>query len=295
LRNTPGANFIGGLTVINGTGRDDYTVADTNVGGNIVAKNGLPDALNDAGSFEIYNFQNTSGRSVIGGSVSVKYKAGDIGYLYLADADVRGNVRINHGSGATESEFDSYRVAQPLLIRGNLTLLGTGPSVITVGKLNGTASGKGLIVGKNLTIVTGDQADTIDAYRLRVNGATLIQTGGGADTVTIDDSRFLGRSFLSPFGFRLLTGAGNDTVNIETAPNTTAPTKIVGPTLVNLGSGDDTLTTGFGGDATRRVQLSLAGFLLGGPDSDTLNRFNLVSVLGFPIWTAFETVHAGIR
>jgi hypothetical protein len=288
-RNTAGPSFIGGLTILNGTGRDDCTITDTNFGGSIVVKNGLPDSANDAGYFEIYNLENTTGRSVIAGGVTIKYEAGDGASADLLDVEVRGSVTINQGSGTSETNFDGYTLEQPVLIRGNVSVLGTGPSLIAVGKY-GTETG--LVVGRNLTIITGDQADTIDAYRLRVHGATLIQTGGGTDTVTIDDSRFLGLlSFPSPFGFRLFTGAGNDTVNIETAQLTTGPTQILSPALVNLGSGNDTLTTGFSGDATRRLQVFRPTFLFGGADTDTFNRLNLARVLGAPASALFETIN----
>lgn len=291
-RNTQGPSFVGGLTILNGAGRDDCTITDTNFGGSLVVKNGLPDATNDAGYFEIYNLENTTARSVIAGGVTIQYAAGDGTAADLLDVEVRSHVTINLGSGTSETNIDGYSVAQPVLVHGNLTLVGTGPSAAYLGTyVNGNSKNSGLIVGKNLIIVTGDQVDTIDAYRLRVNGATLIQTGGGADTIAINDSRFVGLSFFTPFGFRLFTGAGNDTVNIETALLTTGPTQILNPALVNLGSGNDTLTTGYAGDATRRVQVFRPTFLFGGADTDTFNRLNLSSILGAPVHALFETIN----
>jgi hypothetical protein len=60
-RNSQSVSSIGGLTVINGTGDDHNSLIDTSVAGNVVFKNGLPDAGNNAGYLENYNSSNTRG------------------------------------------------------------------------------------------------------------------------------------------------------------------------------------------------------------------------------------------
>lgn len=290
-RTSPGASAIGkSLTIVNGAGYDATTITDINIVGNVTVLNGLPDALNEAGYVEIYNSENTTARSIIGGSVLVVYQgAGTVDYDGIWDYDVRGNVTFNHGNGTAATYFDGYSVNLPVLIRGNLTIVDHGQSLIDVGN---QYLETGLIVGKNVTVVTSNEADTFNANELRVNGGTLIQTGGGIDTITIDDSRFLGfRYGFSPFGFQLLTGAGNDVVNIETVAGTDSSTQFRGPVLVNLGGNDDTLTTGFAGDATRRVELFNLALLLGGPGIDTFNRLHLDALFSLPPNVVFETVN----
>jgi hypothetical protein len=275
---------IGGLTVLNGFGKDENSLFSTNVASSVVFKNGRPDGGNQAGYLEIYNNSPSASRSVIGGNLNVSFKAGiiNIGVTTIADLEVRGNVTFNCGSSTAEIPFDGYAVAQPVLIHGNLTLNGTGPLIITVGFYE---KGTGLVVGKKLAITTGVNADTLQFHRLRVNGRTLINTGGGVDTVTIDDSRFLGPppTVFAPFAFRLLTGAGGDTVNIDTTAATSFTTQFGSTVQVNLGGGNDTLTLGAAGDATRQVELFHKASFLGGLDNDTLNQLNVVSIFDLPI------------
>jgi hypothetical protein len=52
--------------------------------------------------------------------------------------------------------------------------------------------------------------------------------GDGANTVTIDDLLFAGK-------FALTTGAGNDTLNIETSAGSSAPTQFDAPVVVSNG------------------------------------------------------------
>jgi hypothetical protein len=290
-RTSTGPSFIGkSLIVTNGAGFDDNQVTDTNIGGNVVIKNGLADPGVGAGNTYLFSEVTTTARLVVGGSVQISNQGSGFGAsVGIWDYEVKGNVAINHGGVAAATFLDGNRVNQPVLIRGSLAVAGQGAIDLTIGLNN---LNTGLIVGQHLTITTGSASDIIHISRLRVHGATRIQTGSEADDIQIDDSRFLGLSSpVSPFAFQLLTGAGNDLVNIEARAATSAPSQIVGPALVNLGAGNDTLTIGFAGDTSRRLQLFSVGFLFGGADTDTLNRFYLDAVFKLPIRVLFETVN----
>lgn len=289
-RNSAGVSSIGSLTVVNGAGEDGDSLFDTSVAGSVVFRNGLPGAGNQAGYLEIYNSNNTAGRSVIGGNLKVSFKAGliDIGVTAITDIEVRGNVIFDCGTSTAEIPFDGQNVIQPALIRGNLTVNGTGPLSVTVGFYD---EGTGLIVGKNLTITTGAAANTLRLYHLRVNGATRISTGGGIDTVLIDDSLFFGPlpSALIPFAFRLFTGGGADEVYIENdaQPSTTQFGRTA---LISMGAGGDTLSLGATATPTQLVELFDRVRFDGGADDDHLNRFNVVSIFNRAIDVAFETI-----
>jgi hypothetical protein len=273
-RTTPGVSYIAKeVSITNGAGRDRTYIIDYNVGGSVKVTNGLPDAMNEAGYVEIFNETNLAGRSVIGGSVLVNYTSGVVDYDGIWDYEVRKNVRFNYGTADAQLFFDGYIVSQPVLIRGNLTVNGTGPVFMEIGNqyLN-----TGLIVGNNLTVTTGEQADTFNAFRLQVNGITNIMTSGGIDTVTIDDSYFQG-------SFTLNTGSGADEVNIETRTPTTASTQFISTVLIDLSGGDDTMTLGFAGSLTRQVELYSTGSFLGGSGTNVINDNNVVALLGMPI------------
>jgi hypothetical protein len=291
-RDTAGdASSIGGnLTVTNGVGEDKVDLLDTNIGGNVTVHNGEGSALDRAGRFWMYNNVNDTSRSVVSGNVKVTYLTGEVTYDGMWDTDVKGNVTLDHGSGTATTRFDGYSLALPTRIRGNLTIRGTGEAFIAIGQ----SLNHGLSVGKNLNLITGDLNDFIESYLLKVGLTTTIQTGGGADTIDIDDSVFLGPlPSVKPLAFLLDTGSGNDIVNIDTADGWPAATVFGRAARIDLGSDDDTLTLGEAFDADRRVEHKKKITFRGGDGNDTLNQLNLVSLNGAPVVTAdFETVVA---
>jgi hypothetical protein len=292
FRGNTQVSSVGSVTVINGVGEDGDSLFSTSVAGSVVFKNGLPRASDNlAGYLEIYNNSGSAGRSIIGGNLSVSFKDGIInsGVTVISDVEVRGNVVFNYGSSSADIPFDGQNVELPVLVHGNVTISGTGPAIVSTGIYD---EGTGLVVDKKLSITTGGQADTVTLRRLLVNGPTVINTGDGVDTITIDDSRFLGPkpSAALPFAVRLLTGPGGDTVNIDTTILPGFATQFVSTVLVSMGSGTDTLNLGASGDATRQVQLFHKAKFDGGPDSDTLVQSNVVSIFDLPIQVTFETV-----
>ncbi len=277
-RNSAGYNFVGfGVTIINGAGEDSSYINDTHVVGDIVVRNGLPDAANDAGYFEIYNSLNTTTRAIVRGHITVEYLAGSIDYDGIWDTEVTGNVTFRHGTGTAETYFDGYSVNLPVVIRGNLTIIDQGPSLVDIGT---QYLHTGLVIGGTLTIQTGSGADLLRLHNLKVSAATTIATGGGIDTISVDSSTFR--------RFTLATQGGADVVNIDTQPD--FGTQFLGDVVIGLGAGNDTLTLGAAGDATRRVEFLRPPSFYGGADNDTISLQNVDLLTGLPVIGAFETV-----
>jgi hypothetical protein len=137
-RDSPGVSTIGGnLHITNGTGTDLTILADTNVGGNVKINNGRGNPADGfAGSTTIGNLFNSS-RSTIGGNVSVSYQDGN-GILSdgINDTAVLGNVSFNHGTGRFAARFDGSLTKLPVVVRGSVTLLGSGTNQIRVGNVS---------------------------------------------------------------------------------------------------------------------------------------------------------------
>jgi hypothetical protein len=224
----------GSLTVTNGTGNDSLLLLDTNVDGNVTINDGHGNAAGVAGFVGIFNFYNTAARSIIGGNLTVTYLDGNAnGYDGLWDAEVLGNVTLNHGPGVFTTDMDGYATHLPVLIHGNLTITGTGANSLGFGTNNGSGNGSGLIVGKKFTLTSGGgAAETLGFKNVQVCGDTLITLGNGGNTVTIDDSIFGGR-------FTLMSGVGNDTFNLEATTGTTSATEFKKAARIDLGSGND--------------------------------------------------------
>lgn len=252
-RNSAGLSSIGGnASVMNGTGADSTEFYDINFGGNVTISNGHANASGNTGYSWIYNANNTGARSVVKGNVTVSNLDGNVSsYDGLWDTEVLGNVSFNHGTGSATTNFDGYSTALPLIIRGSLTMTGSGANTVTAGtQYNHT----GLVVGKNLTITTGAAADALRFNKLEVGGTTKWTLGGGNNTVTIDDSEFVGT-------FTLTTGAGTDSVSLDHTAGTAAPTIFERPVLMYLGAGADQFVRAGGVDANQAL-LILSTFVV---------------------------------
>jgi hypothetical protein len=279
---------IGGrLAITNAAGEDNFSLGDTGVGGSVVVRNGRGSSLGQAGHFLLFNAFHFD-RSVIGGSVKLSYRTGEVIANDIGDCEIMGSVVIRNGTGAARTGLGAFKVLEPVLVHGNLRIAGSGPATSEIGDL----SWQGVKVDKNVTITTGAQADTLEFRALEVGLATTIKTLGGADIISIDDSLFHGSlPTINPVSFRLLTGSGNDTVSIDTATITTAATVFERVARIDLGRHDDSLTLGFTGDATRQVDHLQKIVFLGNIGNDTLNQWNLVSIAAAAVITdVFETV-----
>jgi hypothetical protein len=254
-----GSSRIGGtLTITNGAGTDAVAINDTNVRGNVTVNNGAGGPAG-AGYVDIYNVYNAI-RSVFGGNLSVAYQSGDTTFHDgLWDLEVVGNATLNHGPGRFITDVDGSATAQPVVVRGNFSLLGTGPNTLNV-SVPGVGQVTGLVVGKKFTVATGAGLDALVLNKLQVGGDTRLMLGDGDNTVTIDDSVFAGR-------FALTTGAGIDTVNLETTAGTAGPTEFEKAAVVALGGGNDDgffATYNGGTFDAHQVVVILGTFLLSG-------------------------------
>jgi hypothetical protein len=242
-RLTAGFNLIGGnVTVTNGTGVDYTEVLDTNVGGSVTVSNGHG-ANGLAGYTRIENEYPGGIRSVIRGNVIVNYLDGDGSGDGLYDAQVFGNVTFNHGAGLFTASFNGHSVPLPVVIRGNLTLTGSGT---TVARLGTGGQPFGLVVGKNLTVTSGAGADNLTFFLVQVGGTTRLNLGNGDNTVQVDDSVFAGK-------ITMTTGTGVDRVRLDTTAGTGAPSTFERPVSLSLGTGDDILKIGAADDSGQKV------------------------------------------
>jgi hypothetical protein len=234
VRNAPGVSTIhGNLTVTNGTGVDYFQMTDTNIDHNVTINNGHGGG-GSAGSVDILNQANAAFRSVIGGNLTVTYRDGNgAGYDGLWDTAVLGNVTFNHGPGAFVTRIDGFRTHLPVYVRGNLSVLGTGANSVDIGKGAQFGTNTGLTVGGRFTLRSGGgTAEHLTAFNLDVGGGTALALNNGGNTVSIDDSVFDGP-------FALSSGAGFDTVSLETTGGTSAATVFRRAVTINLGAGID--------------------------------------------------------
>jgi hypothetical protein len=84
-------------------------------------------------------------------------------------------------------------------------------------------------------VTGGAGTDSVVLRAVQVGGRTRLSLGDGSNTVYADDSRFAGP-------FYLAGGRDADNVYLDTVASTTAATEFLGPVLMYLGAGDDSLT-----------------------------------------------------
>lgn len=196
----------------------------------------------------------------------------------LADTIVGGNVAFVNGAARFYANLGSFTTSSETVVRGNLTITGTAASTINLG--NSLPNG-GLVVGKNLSITAGVGPCFLNLRKVQVSGSTILRLGDGYNGVNIDDSMF-GESF------RLTTGNGKNAVLLDTIAGSSGATRFCGPVMVNLGTGDDTLTLAGSVDMNQAVQILSAFVVHHGTGSDTLNANQ--SHEFFPFGTSIEWV-----
>jgi len=237
----------GNVSITNGTGENLTIFQDMNFGGNVTISNG-PAATSGpgagiAGDTQFYNTDNTTALSVIKGNVTISYKSGEIDYDGLWDTEVLGNVTINHGSGHAITYFDGDGTHLADIIRGNLSLTGTGQSDVALGTGDNAT---GLILGGALKIVNGNGGDALSINKVTVGGTTSIADGKGSNTTTIDDSVFAK-------AFKFIDPKGTDTIRIDTTGSTTLPTVFEQAATIVTGTGGAAAVTLGGGSAGETV------------------------------------------
>jgi hypothetical protein len=157
-------------------------------------------------------------------------------------SEVTGDVKIKGGwfndSFVTDANFKADK--------GVSLKLGDGDNVITIG--DGSAAVP--VLGK-LQIQTGAGGDFITLDHLTLSGAADIKTGGGADTLSIEDASSFALAFKADMG------AGNDTISIAQNIGASGPVTFSGKTTILAGLGNDNLFLGLdqvanGGDPNSR-------------------------------------------
>lgn len=285
------------VTITNGIGQDTNLLVDTNVGGNVTVKSGNGDANGIAGGTQIFNRENTTTRSVIGGNVSITYKDGRVNESFIvadviADAEVLGNVTFIHGPGEFATAFDGNIVNQPTLIHGNLTLKGTGPNTVALG---GGFKRAGLSVGKNLTLTTGAAADAVTLNKLVVAGKATFKLGDGANSVEIisGGASTVQKSFsitggrdTDEFDFNALLNTPKLTINLKDGVNSlSADLPNIDKATVNGGNGVDTLTVNGGAIDSLFVKLFGDNDVVTATNLDISTSVNLDGGLGVDVLT----------
>ena len=240
----------GNVMVTNGPGNDDLDFGDGSMDTKVTGK--VTIAMG-AGSNHTDIIGSTS--LSIGGALNVTGGVGgDLVHLGLNSGSVSfGNITVNPGLGNNSTIVAGI----DLSVFGGITILGasnvdtvqilaTNDSIITGAVSASLGAGSNtfeahadpthtLSIGKALTVLntslTGNN-DNIDLRNLKVQGATMIKTGAGNDTASIDDATFNGK-------FSLLTGAGTDNVNIEQKASLLGYTIFNQSFLVQTGAGDD--------------------------------------------------------
>jgi large repetitive protein len=262
-RTSAGVSTVrGSVTITNGTGTDTNLLNDLNVGGNVTIRNGRNGQ--NPGYTRIYNTYNTSSQSQIRGSVSVSHLDGngDLNGDWLLDAEVGGNVAYSYGTGSGTVRFDAHSTALLEVVHGSVSVTGTGALRLRTGLF----AGLGLAIGKNLTVTGGAAADSVSLYRATVNGTTSLNLGDGDNKVNIDDSLFVGP-------FKLTTGGGADTVNLETATGTNTGTTFGRVVTMSLGAGVDSLTLGGSNDANQALVFAGTFIAHHGAEGEPVNKF----------------------
>jgi hypothetical protein len=131
----------------------------------------------------------------------------------------------------------------------------------------------GATVLGNMTIRTGDGADTVNLDTFTVSGPLAIDLGSLDDSLSIDDSTFFG-------AVQINAGAGSDQVRIEQV-DTGAATTFKGLVAVRLSGGDDLLMIGREADLNDRGIFS--------------QRVTIDGGLGLDIARVLPTIDGGTR
>jgi hypothetical protein len=190
-----------------------------------------------------------SGKSLsVGGNLTVTAPTGFNSNIDLQATEVHGNLTMTGGPGNDRLSTD---LATRLDRDVTLTLGGGLNAAVVQGS-----------VGRNLTITTGAGTDLIDLVRLQVAGATRIVTGGGADSLSINDGVIFSGTFFTDLG------AGDDSIIVAAGTAATNPVTFQKTATIRTGAGNDSLTLGeavdSGGTADTAAVFQAGGTVDGG-------------------------------
>jgi hypothetical protein len=233
----------GNLSITNGTGADNNTIPDVNVGGNVTINDGHRNIVTGQAGFNGFGVANSGTTIKVGGSLSFTNLDGQVDD-FLPDVDVKGNVAINTGAGPAQVTGGQQFLGVLPVVSGNFSITGAGGAQIQFGLAGGIQIKGGLTISE-----TGSAASSITLNDVAVGKNTMITTGTGADTVTIDNGN---AATGSNFGgaFAMNTGSGNDSVDIGIGggEGRGVTTTFDSTVNVNLGAGNDTLNLATGGN-----------------------------------------------
>lgn len=186
----------------------------------------------------------TSLQTLIGGGVTVKNGGGNnttaIGSLNAALA-VGKSVSV---TGDSQNDSLSIQAASGALAGGVSAALGKGANSVNI-----SSNGQLDVAGLKLSSTSAtNEADSLNLRGVELSGALSAALGSGVSTVNI------GR-VIAHGSFSVITGAGNDVVNLETAGGAGVST-FYGNTLINTGLGSDKVTLGGDSAANNAVFIS---------------------------------------
>jgi hypothetical protein len=190
-------------------------------------------------------------------AVSVSYNTNTFYAGFYGHVNISGNLTVTStGSADVDVDIDST------IVGGDVNLLlADGENNLTLGTGNNVGSNAindQVIFFNNLNISTGDDDDVvISAPRIYIDDEVTLSLGGGEDQV------FFGGTVGSDSDSASLvidTGSGDDSVTVDQV-------RITGDLVVNLGDGNNYLTSGYYGTVFVREDLVITA----GSGNDTIN------------------------
>jgi hypothetical protein len=222
---------------------------------------GLPTVgagVSDKDTVSLQNFQTTAGLSIstgadddhvyVSGGIVGNYQSSDqlwirtgagADYVSIQGTDIRGQLFVQTFDALSENDIDTLYLDKNVIVHGDATLLtGGGADQVFLG-VNGTQSQYALDVTGSLSLDTGDGADQVTVYNAFIgwglNSTTVIQTGAGADHVDIDGPNTWLTS-LNLLTYSQLSEVDADVVSIRSVI-------LGGSAWVRTGGGDDQFTS----------------------------------------------------
>lgn len=217
------------------------------------------------------------------GSITVLGRAGDDAVLVVTD-DLPGNVLINTGHGVDDVLVFAER------IDGRLSVI-TGTTPAGVSPLTGTAGSRVQLqadVGRDV-VITGGRGDEVFVApeRLATPRSLRIRTGPGSTQLFIEDADLGRLDYRGSSGPDVLdlanVGVGNAIVNTGGGADevTTNQVTATGTFRMLTGAGDDTVRARDGENFTPRPPLPLVLNTAGGNDSVELSRDSIAAGSSF--------------
>lgn len=260
----PGANTVAGdLVIVNGTGIHINRVVDTNVGRDVVFDSG-PSGPDGGITLNALFTEDSPTRLRVGGELLFRSRGGSqFVWNTVGNTDVGRDLSFDvRGSGPSSNDVFAYDTfAGSATVGGDLVIAAPRAGDVSVNLSGGSSVRQGLVVRGSLAVLTGSGADTLSLESLNVRRATVLATDGGNDLVFLTSSTFDG-------AFLLGTGGGADVVRIGEREPGISGTTFRGPTLVELGAGDDQLF--LGSDTGTGVTIGGPAVFDGGPGTDRL-------------------------